>query len=155
MEIKEMKEQPTLSIRTTTPVEKISQVFGEGYGKIAKFMQEKGIQFAGNPFAIYYNEDMQNLDIEFGFPVANAVEGEGDVKASKLPAGKAAVNLYTGPYSGIEKAYNELMKWMSDNGYKSVCGENGNMMCYEFYLNDPATTPPEELKTEIYFPIDE
>ncbi len=37
-------------------------------------------------------------------------------------------------------------------------GESGLEMdsfSYEFYLNDPRSSPPEELKTEIFFPVKE
>ena len=68
--IEEMKAQKALSIRTRTSVEKLPQVFGEIYGSVIQYMQEKGLQPAGVPFALYYNEDMQDLGLEAGFPVA-------------------------------------------------------------------------------------
>jgi effector-binding domain-containing protein len=96
---------------------------------------------------MYHNMDMSNLDVEMGFPVTKATEGSGRVKAGKLPGGKAAVTLHVGPYEKIEEAYNRLTTFVKDQGLET------ESFCYEFYLNDPAETAPEELKTEIYFPL--
>jgi len=32
-------------------------------------------------FAAYYNMDMENLDVEMGFPVAKPLAGRGEIKA--------------------------------------------------------------------------
>ena len=146
-EIKEQSDQPVLSIRTRTPVQDIPQVLGKAYGAIAQYLGELGEQSAGPPFAAYYNMDMQNLDIEIGFPVSVKLPGKGDIEASKIPSGKVATCLYTGPYSEIEPAYNAISQWIEDNGYKPTG------VVYEMYLNDPAQTPPQELKTQILFPL--
>ena len=144
-EVKEQSTQPTLSIRTRTPVQDILQVLGKAYGAIAQYLGELGEQPAGPPFAAYYNVDMQNLDIEIGFPVFRRLAGKDDIQASEIPSGKVATCLYTGPYSEIEPAYNALSQWVKDNGYETTG------VTYEMYLNDPAQTPPQELRTQIAF----
>jgi len=144
-EVKNQSTQPTLSIRTRTPVQDLPRVLGEAYGAIAQYLGELGQQPVGPPFAVYYNADMQNLDVEAGFPVSGGFSGKGDITASEIPAGKAATCLYTGPYNEVEPAYNALSQWIKDNGYKATG------VTYEMYLNDPDTTPPQELKTQIAF----
>ena len=146
-EVKEQTSQPTLAVRTRTSVAKLPEVMGQTYGTIAQYLGSLGEQPAGPPFAAYHNMDMSNLDVEIGFPVTTAAEGSGRVKAGKLPGGKAAVILHVGPYEKIEEAYNRLTAFVKE---KELEPES---FCYEFYLNDPAETPPEELKTEIYFPV--
>jgi effector-binding domain-containing protein len=96
---------------------------------------------------MYHNMDMNNLDVEIGFPVTQASGGSGRVKPGKLPGGKAAVTLHVGPYDKIGEAYDRLTAFVKEQGLKPL------EVCYEFYLNDPVETPPEELKTEIYFPL--
>ena len=147
MEVRSIEERPTLMIRTSTPVEKLSEVMGASYGEIMQVLASSGAQPAGPPFAVYHNMDMSNLEVEIGFPVSTAAEGSGRVKAGKLPGGKAAVALHVGPYEKIEEAYNRLTAFVNEKGLEP------ESFCYEFYLNDPAETPPEELKTEIYFPV--
>ena len=46
-EIKEQAEQPTLSIRTRTPIEGLPQLLSESYGKIAGYLAELGEEPSG------------------------------------------------------------------------------------------------------------
>lgn len=147
MELREVREKDTVSIRTTTSVEKLSEVIGPGYGEIMQYLGAKGVQASGPPFAMYHNMDMSALDVEFGFPVAAKVEARGRIKPGKLPAGKAAVGLHVGPYDKITEAYNRLTAFVKEKGLET------DSFCYEVYLNDPADTPPDKLQTEIYFPV--
>jgi len=91
--------------------------------------------------------DMQDLDVEIGFPVSKSLPSKHDIKASEIPGGQVATCLHTGPYSKIEPAYNALSQWMKENGYEATG------VAYEMYLDDPAETPPQELKTQILFPL--
>jgi effector-binding domain-containing protein len=120
---------------------------GEAYGAIAQYLGELGACPAGPPFVAYYNEDMQDLDIEIGFPVAQELAARGDIQPGEIPGGKVATCLYTGPYSGIALAYEALSQWMNQNSYQPTG------VAYEIYLSDPDETPPEELQTQIAFPL--
>jgi len=90
MEIRDTQERNTPAIRTSAPVEKLSEAMGSSYGEIMQIIGSSGIQPAGPPFAMYHNMDMSNLDVEMGFPVAVKADGRGRVKAGRLPGGKAA-----------------------------------------------------------------
>ena len=147
MEVRNTLERPTLAVRTRTPVEKLSEIMGSCYGEIMQLMESTGVQPAGSPFAMYYNMDMSDLDVEIGFPIAAASQGSGRVKAGKLPGGRAAVTLHVGPYDKIGDAYNRLTEYVKQQGVDT------RDFVYEFYLNDPGETAPEDLQTEIYFPL--
>lgn len=142
-EIKEQKAQSTASIRTRTSVSQLPAVIGKAYGAIGKHLGETGGICTGAPFAIYYNMDVNDLDVEMGFPVAKSISENNEIKNSGTPAGKALEFTHVGPYNELEKAYRPAMSWMKENNFK----ESG-IVC-EFYLNDPAVTPPEDLITEI------
>ncbi len=66
-EIYEQVAQPTLTIRTHTPVAKLPQVLGESYGAIGQYLGRLGETPGGAPFVAYYNMNMEDLDIEVGF----------------------------------------------------------------------------------------
>jgi effector-binding domain-containing protein len=146
-EAHEQTAQPILSIRTRLSVQDLPDVLGESYGKIMQHLAEIGQNPAGAPFVAYYNMDMQDLDMEAGFPVAQALPGKDEIKAGNLPAGMVATCEYTGPYPEMGAAYEELTQWIKDNGYEATG------VSYEFYLNDPAQTPPQDLRTRIVFPL--
>ena len=142
-ELKELVSRPALTIRTRTRVSDIAALFNKGYTAIALLLNEREKVPAGPPFALYYNMDMDNLEVEFGFPVGELVEGSGSIKASATPSGKAVTTLYIGPYEEVEPAYDFLMKWCADNSLIL------NGVACEIYLNDPSQTPPEMLKTQV------
>ncbi len=145
--VKEQPTQATLAIRTRASVQDLPQVLGKAYGAIAQYLGELGEQPAGPPFVAYYNMDMQDMDIEAGFTVSRGLSGKGDIQAGEIPGGKVATCLSTGPYSGVEPAYNALSQWMKENGHEATG------VAYEMYLNDPGQTPPQELQTQIVFPL--
>ena len=146
-ELKELSPQSVMSVRRRTPVQSLPKVIGDAYQAIAHYLGEIGEPPVGPPFAAYYNLDMQDLDVELGFPVMKTLPGKGDIKPSEIPGGKAATSIHVGPYSDVEPSYNALFKWIKDNGYEWMG------VAYEFYMNDPEVTPPEELLTQIILPL--
>jgi len=145
-EIMVREKQPALSVRVTTSVEKLSQVIGESYGKIEAYMKETGTFISDIPYVTYHNMDMQNLDVEMGFPVAAQLAGNDEVKPVSTPAGKFIFCMYRGPYTEIEPTYNEMMKWIEDNGFQPA----GAM--HEYYYNGP-DFPQSEALTMILTPV--
>ncbi len=139
--------QPVLSIRTVTTVGGLPRVLGDIYGAVARRLGTLREYPAGPPFAAYYNMDMEALDVEGGFPVSRTLAGEGDVEGREIPAGLAATCVHVGPYATMQETYEELTAWMESEGLEPTG------IVYEFYLNDPSSTPPEELETEIVFPL--
>ncbi len=122
---------------------------GHCYPEIIQYMTSKGVQPMGPPYALYYNMDMSALDIEIGFPVRDSLEGNDRIQPASLPAGKAAMALHVGPYEKIEETYNALAAFVKERHLTP------KTFSYEFYLNDPRETKPEDLKTEIYFPLED
>ncbi len=146
-EVKEVAHQPTLVIRRTVPIEDLGKMLGQAFGSIAQYLGELGKRPTGPPYAAYYNDDMQNLEVEAGFPVARELPGGDDVQAGEIPGGRAATCLHTGPYSEIEAAYTAISQWMEEQGYEPTG------VVYEIYLNDPEEISAEGLRTQILFPL--
>ena len=148
MEVRTLKEVSTLVVRTSTPVEKLPEVMGAAFAEVAQVAGSLGVELTGPPFAGYHNMDMANLDVEMGFPVSRKAAGKGRVKPGTLPGGRAAVTLHVGSYDRLHEAYDRLKGFVQQRGLEL------REFCYEVYLDDPTETPPEELKTEIYFPVE-
>ena len=139
--------QATLSVRGRMPVQALSLFFARAFGAIAQYLGELGQHPVGPPYSAYYNTDMQDLDVEAGFPVARPLPGRGDIQAGHLPGGQAASCLHIGPYDQIAPAYEALAQFVQAQG-RTPSG-----MVYELYLNDPAQTPPQQLQTQIVLPL--
>jgi effector-binding domain-containing protein len=147
IELVEQETQTVMYIRTRTSFADMPKVIGESYCKIAAYLGEMGEQPAGMPYAAYYNLDMQDMDLEMGFPVAKPLSGEGEIKAGEIPAGKYVTCMYKGPYAQMERAYNEIFGWLQEKGL-TLKG-----VYYEYYYNAPDEVPESELLTKIAIPV--
>ena len=141
------EEQTAAYIRTRTPVEKLPEVMGSVYGIIAGILGARREAPAGPPYTAYYNMDMQDLDVEIGFPIQAPFPETGEVRIGTIPAGAYASCIHTGPYGAIEPVYTALAAWIEEQGLTP------SGVSYEFYLNDPGSTPPGSLLTQVLFPI--
>lgn len=71
------------------------------------------------------------------------------VLVDTLPGGDYAIITHQGPYEKLEDTYKAVMgQWLPQSGR-----EFRNSPSFEVYRNDPATTPPEELLTDIHVPL--
>lgn len=146
-QVTEQPARPVLSIRTRTSVENLPQELGKAYGAIINYLNEIGEQPLAFAFAAYYNMDMEDLDVEMGFPVPKSIPGKGEIKSGEIPAGKQVFYLHKGPYHAMEPAYHAMMQWIEENGYTPTG------VSYEFYYNSPGEVDESELLTKIMFPL--
>lgn len=75
---------------------------------------------------------------------------EGDFGVQVIPGGDYAVTTHFGPYQKLGDTYTKLLgQWLprSGRGLRSA-------PCFEVYLNDPQSTEPEDLITDIYAPLE-
>lgn len=145
-EIQEWGVQNALSTRFRGPVQDLPALFGQAYEKVMAYVTSSGEAHPEMAYAVYYNMDMQDLDVEAGFTVLKPLLGKGDVKGVQLAAGTYAICHYKGPYSEVSPAYEELTRFIAERGYQ-ISGPPS-----EWYLNGP-DVPPEDLKTDIAFPV--
>lgn len=128
-------------------MEELPKIIGENYMKIVAYMKELGESPVHEPYTAYHNMDMQDLDVEMGFPLDIPLPGKGDITAGEIPAGWVVAYLYQGVYAGMEPVYNEMFTWIAEHGYESTG------VYYEYYLNSPMEVPESELLTRIELPV--
>jgi len=141
------EDQHILSIRTKTTMTDLPTVIEESYSKIFDYLNELGEEPTDVPFTAYHSLDMDNLDVEMGFPVSKQLPGKDDIQAGIIPAGAQLTCTYKGPYSGMEDPYSEMFAWIKDNGYEATG------VFYEYYYNSPGEVPESELLTKIVIPL--
>ncbi len=146
-EISSIDPHPAVTIKSRVNVEDLPDVFASSFESLVEYLEEIDEDIAGPPFAIYYNVEMEDLDVEMGLPVTRDIPGKGNITSREIAIEKAASTIHTGPYEEIESAYLALAEWMNDNGHEPEGAS------YEFYLNDPGTTAPEDLQTVIFIPV--
>ena len=146
-EIVERPAQAALSIRSQVSPFAIVSTIGESAMAIFQYAGEKGFIPAGPLFVAYHGFDGQVYDLEIGFPFESGIKGRNNIKASKIPGGESAVYYHVGPYGKLPEIRVALEQWLNANAY-TISGT-----IYEIYLNDPQTTSPENLETEIMYPL--
>lgn len=145
IEVIETKEQPVLSIKTVTSVDKLPMIIGEAYHKIGSYLGDLQKAPVDAPFVAYYNMDMENLQVELGFPVPAGISGKDNIEESVIPAGKKVTCLHKGPYGELKKTYDMISQYLLDN-HLDPTG-----VVYEYYYNSPEDVPESELMTRIVF----
>lgn len=135
-------EQTVFGIRRITPVREFHDLFQELRREIAL----RGLKQTGAVQMLYHSEefDYEGADVE----VQAVVEpGPGTTVKPAYPT--CAAVQHRGSYDGIPAAYEALAAWMAAHPEYRICGP-----AIDRYLNDPDTTPPDQLETGVLFPIE-
>jgi effector-binding domain-containing protein len=139
--------------KTTTDaaMEDMSKLFME-------FMPKAGMYAVTNklesyvPSALYTKWDEETKEAEFyiglllpGDAVTPTADG---MIVTDLPAGKAVMIAKYGPYgTGDYEAHTAINKYMAGANLT----QNGPI--WELYVNDPANVKPNDIQTDIYYPV--
>jgi AraC family transcriptional regulator len=73
-----------------------------------------------------------------------------ELQAQTVPGGLFAVMEHLGPYEQLAKVWTKFIKETADADQYRL----RSAASYEIYLNDPKTTPPLELRTMLYLPVE-
>jgi AraC family transcriptional regulator len=74
----------------------------------------------------------------------------GDIGLQTIAGGEYAITTHFGSYEKLGSTYAKVLgQWLPRSGR-----ELRSAPCFEIYLNDPESTEPEELLTDIYVPLE-
>jgi effector-binding domain-containing protein len=144
-EIVTRAEQPYVAIRArVTPAglsalaDRLPEVFG--------WLGGRGLVPDGAPFFKYNVIDMmRELEVEAGVPVAEAVDGDGQVVSGVLPAGRYATLTHVGHPSELVAATARLQDWAAaqELTWDMSPGDDGERWAsrLEIFLTDPSQEP--------------
>lgn len=143
-------EQPTAVIHETVKTNELPQFFARAFGQVYGAMQAQGVAPVGPPFALYFGEPKETVEVEAGFPIGKKMKDEaGPVHGGKLPGGKCVHGMHVGPYETMMKTYHELIEYAGAKHLKP------HHEMWECYLSDPKLEPdPQKWRTEIFWPVD-
>ncbi len=82
--------------------------------------------------------------------VGEEVGPDGEVGVQTLPGGEYAVLTHVGPYRRLGESY----RWLFGTWLPASGRELRNSPAYEIARNSPDSTPPEQLRTDIYLPLE-
>jgi effector-binding domain-containing protein len=136
-----------VSIHGRVKMSEIPQFIGAAYSEIWMEMKRNGWESTGPPFVYYRSWSGGEVDLDCGFPVKGVPVGTDRIRPFTLPVVKAAKALHKGPYRDLVRTYELVERWMKAEGLEAAD------YMWEYYLNDPTMVSPEELMTEIVWPI--
>ena len=142
-----LEAQNTASVRRTVAQKDLGDFFMEVLPKIAAALAEQGATPAGPPYGRFFNADLAALDTEAGMPFEGRFAPSGDISVTELPAGRALKTLHAGSYRTLSGTYARLESWATEHGQSLGQGP------WESYVNDPAETSPDKLRTEVFWPL--
>jgi effector-binding domain-containing protein len=142
----EQPEQHVLSIRKTIQFCDFPNIAQQAYEQITEYARQKNLLFSDCPFVCYHNSDLDNLDVEMGFPVAKPVSGKDEIKGHTFPVQKVASGIFLGAFEETDPLMLEIMQWINAHGYE----QQGSI--FNYYLND-GDRPATEQLTKIVIPV--
>ena len=152
--------QPTLALQIASQSgsdpQEISQAMQQAFGELQQISQAHAVQFAGPPRAIYTSYSPEQVEFTVVMPIAAGVGGlgEGLVTVGEVPGGKALRFVHQGPYPKLMETYGKITEWMKANGMLQTDADWAKYMpMWEEYVNDPESTPADDLLTNIYVPL--
>ena len=144
-EIVTRAEQPYVAIRAKVTMGEIA-AFARRFGEVFGWLDRHGLAPAGPPFFKYNVIDMaRELEMEAGVPVATAADGDDEMVAGVLPAGRYATLTHVGHPSELMAATKALLDWAAEQGltWDVTPSEDGDRWAcrLENYLTDPDQEP--------------
>ncbi len=123
----------------------------ERLGVLMQEMAKQNLAMEGAPLGIYYTA-LSQPDREPVWEVAMVVSGNPEVKPplvkKEFSCSKQAEMTYKGPYTSVGSAYPKLMAFIDQSGFKP----GGPAL--ETWMDDPASTRPEDCRTLIVIPVE-
>lgn len=143
--IVDQTEQPYAGVVKTVTMTTIGHI-ADAIPEIIAWLERKGTSVAGPPFLRYLRIDMSDdLDVEAGVPVAAPIDGDGDIYAGTLPAGRYATVTHRGHPDELLEVNDRLLSWADESGVRfdmTTASDGERWACrMERYLTNPAEQP--------------
>jgi GyrI-like small molecule binding domain len=146
-EIRVLTAQPALTERVLTDAAGLPSTIDRVFPALLGALEKQRVVPAGAPF-IRYLQTGERFEVELGVPIPAQIGPLDGGEQTTLPAGRAAVLRYFGPYEGLPAACEELGAWAEQEG------EQAAGPFWEAYVTDPRSEPdPHKRLTEICIPI--
>ena len=154
VKVKEVEDQPFLSICTYAAYGTFGQVIRSTLSRLLVYAVEAGVHCPERPPLVTLHQGTPQQDreagtnLEIGLPIQRMIEGGQGIVSTILPAGTVASIIHMGPYHELEVVYPALGAWIEEHGY-TVTGPPRNAILTDY----ARVTNPIEYQTEVMWPI--
>lgn len=146
-----MESQKYVGIPRTCTIKELGEVMKKDYGSLYHFMEQNNISMERIPFSIYNTFDISKGEASYVacIPLEEEIVIDDSWVRGTIDGGDALKTIHKGSYLHLGNGWMTAMSFAHMKKIKTLKSPVG----YEFYLNDPNETPPDELITEIYLPL--
>ncbi|UCD24296.1 MAG: GyrI-like domain-containing protein [Gemmatimonadota bacterium] len=152
---------PTLAAQYATASgmdpKEISAAMGKAFTALQDFAGQHKLRSSAPPRAIYTGYDESGTEFIVAMPITavpEGVMGSGEVTIGEIPAGKTLRFVHRGPYPKLMETYQHITQWMKAEGMIETEADWAKYMpMWEEYVNNPESTPENDLITNIYVPL--
>ncbi len=145
---------PAMTVAAVHHVGPYNQI-SEAFGRLGPLAQGAGLFQLPNVVMVglYYDapesKPAAELQSDAGLIVPAGTALPDGLSMVQIAAGRYAKTTHRGPYAQLPDAWSQLFGvWIPQSGHRV-----GEGVSFELYRNDPTTTRPEDLVTELYAPI--
>ena len=127
---------------------------GRAWEKLCTFLGKEGL-LAGVQFIGVSHDDPEvtppdRIRYDACVTVDESFQPQGEIGVQTIVGGDYAVTAHIGPYNRLNETYSKLMgQWLPRHGR-----ELRSTPCFEVYLNDPESTDPKDLLTDVHVPLE-
>ena len=128
---------------------------GTAWGKLCTWAGPRGLLRPDSVFIGLCHDDPEvtppdKVRYDACIRVDETFQAEGEIGVQTVAGGKYAMTTHRGPHDRLGQTYAKLCgQWLPENGY-----EPRSAPSFEIYRNNPETTPPEDLLTDVHVPVE-
>ena len=145
--LKDLGPQWIVSMREVIPgFRTIGALFGKLYGALGPLPSQ------GLAAAVFHDQEFkeQEVDVEVGVYLKQAISVSKPLLVRELPAATAASIVHHGAFNRISEAYQAVLHWIDANGYRQA----GPARELFLHVSQPASREDESNVAEIQIPIE-
>jgi AraC family transcriptional regulator len=148
----EVEKRPKLRVASVRHVGSYERI-PEAFRRLNELVTAAGLSKPTTMLVGIYHDDPsttpeEKLRSDAGITVSEKTKLPPGLSELIIPAGRYAHSTHVGPYTGLGEVWNNLKKWVPQNGEKF-----GDRLSYEVYRNTPMNAKPHELVTDVYLPL--
>ena len=140
-----------LGLKRTAPMSKMGLAMSQDFGKLQAYAEKIGMDTQAS-FSQYHKWDVVRQQVVYtaGFSLSAPINNpDSDFLMGVIPATKVYKVRHTGPYHYLGNMWAMGMNLKQNKVFKS----SKKIHPFEVYRNSPADTKPENLVTEVHFPV--
>jgi effector-binding domain-containing protein len=131
--------RPTAVVAATTTWREFPGLWRQLSEEVWACLRAGGVE-GGCPNVMLYRDDVPHVEV--GVELRHPCPLTGRVVASALPAGRVAMTVHRGPYTGLSSAHRAVLDWCATQGLRTAGPR------WEIY--GPHHGDPAQSSTEIY-----